>query len=165
MKPSLKEIMAATAAHFGIPVSELMGTSRSQEFSWPRQLAMYLCRHQSCRSYPDIGKFLGDRDHTTILHGTREVERAAEGMEVLSALMAIAAQATAAARVRTERERDLVQELHAGRVFTYMSRPASPPRRVWVPAISVSRGQLRPRVALPSDLTPPSQARKMAARA
>lgn len=156
--------MTATAAHFDISLAGIMGDSRHQKFAWPRQVAMYLCRYQAGRSLTDIGKFLGDRDHTTILHGTREVERAAEGMEVLSALMAIAAQATAAARSRTARERDLVQELHAGRMLTEMARPASPPRRIWVPASSVRRGQHRPRVALPSDLTPPSPARLMAAR-
>jgi hypothetical protein len=165
----LKEIARATAAHFGIPLSELMGDSRLQAFAWPRQVAMFLSREMCGRSFPDIGKFYGDRDHTTILHGSREVERAAYGEEVLAHLMAIAAEATAAARTRASRELDFAQDLHAGRSLVAIYAPAAatapaPSRRVMVPERSLRRPQ-RLRRALPSDLTPPSQARLMGARA
>lgn len=169
MKPSLKEITRAAAQHFGISYADLMGQSREQRFARPRQMVMFLCYDMCGRSYPDIGKFLGGRDHSTILHGCREVERAAYGNEVLSALMAIAAEATAIARVRAARELGLVQALHAGRSLVMLQATKAPPApapswRIMVPERSRTRHQ-RPRQALPSDLAPPSTARLMGARA
>jgi hypothetical protein len=168
VKPSLREIARATATHFGISVADLTGQSRIQHFAWPRQITMFLCYALADRSYPDIGKFLGGRDHTTVMHGCREVERAAFGTEVLADLMVIAAEISAAARARASREMDLVQELHAGRALVavmpdVLACPAHS-RRLFVSERS-RRGPQRPRNALPSDLNPPSLARLMGARA
>jgi chromosomal replication initiator protein len=35
---------------------------------------MYLCKQHTTRSYPDIGRRFGGRDHTTVLHGVRKIE-------------------------------------------------------------------------------------------
>ena len=35
---------------------------------------MYLCKQLTTRSYPDIGRRFGGRDHTTVLHGVRRIE-------------------------------------------------------------------------------------------
>ena len=41
----------------------------------PRQIAMYLCKTLTTRSYPDIGRRFGNRDHTTVLHAVRQIEK------------------------------------------------------------------------------------------
>lgn len=174
MKPSLKELCRAAAAHFRIPVSAVMGDSRLQIYAWPRQMVMFLARDMLGRSLPDIGAFLGGRDHTTILHGCREVERAAEGKEVLSHLMTIAALATSYARERSERDLDLAQDLHAGRCLVAIrARPKAKPKvavvgtpdpRIFVPA-RLLRWPHAPRRLMPSDLRRPTEQQLMGARA
>jgi chromosomal replication initiator protein len=59
--------------YFGISKSELTGTSRSRTFSYPRQVAMYLCRELTDESLPKIGKALGNRDHSTVMHATAKI--------------------------------------------------------------------------------------------
>jgi chromosomal replication initiation ATPase DnaA len=62
--------------HYGVTFDELAGPRRTLPLARARQFAMYamreLCPHMS---YPAIGRLLGGRDHTTILHGCRKVER------------------------------------------------------------------------------------------
>ena len=40
----------------------------------PRQIAMYLAKHMTNRSLPEIGRRFGGRDHTTVMHGVRRIE-------------------------------------------------------------------------------------------
>jgi len=82
---SVSDIQEAVAAHYGIPAIEMRSERRSRAVSWPRQDAMYLARELTPYSYPRLGAFFGNRDHTTILHGVRRVEkRIAESEEYLS---------------------------------------------------------------------------------
>jgi chromosomal replication initiator protein len=37
-------------------------------------MAMYLAKHLTSRSYPEIGKRFGNRDHTTVIHAVRKIE-------------------------------------------------------------------------------------------
>jgi chromosomal replication initiator protein len=73
-----RQIVEAVANHFGVEVSAFEGKSRCRAISRPRQVAMYLLREETGASLPQIGAMLGDRDHTTILHGC---ERIAEMLE------------------------------------------------------------------------------------
>jgi chromosomal replication initiator protein len=52
---------------------DLIRHNRSSNFVWKRQLLMYLLYTDALPSLPAIGKLLGGRDHTTILHGVRKV--------------------------------------------------------------------------------------------
>jgi chromosomal replication initiator protein len=52
-----------------------MSPSRVRRIARPRQIAMYLARQLTKMSYPQIGRRLGGRDHTTILHGNRKIIR------------------------------------------------------------------------------------------
>ena len=60
-------IMAATASHFEIKISDLKSKNRSRRISIPRQIAMYLCREYTKFSLPEIGRLFGGKDHTTVI--------------------------------------------------------------------------------------------------
>jgi len=71
--PTIRSIVAATADHFGVPVIDLMSQRRHKSIVRPRQIAMYLARVITPRSLPDIGRNMGGRDHTTILHAYHKI--------------------------------------------------------------------------------------------
>ena len=64
-------IIQETAEKYQLEVTDITGQSRKPRFVAARQEACYLLR-QAGYSYPQIGRFLGDRDHTTIVHGERK---------------------------------------------------------------------------------------------
>ncbi len=59
--------------YFGISKADLIGASRSKPFSYPRQVAMYLCREITDESLPKIGRAFGGRDHSTVMHATSKI--------------------------------------------------------------------------------------------
>jgi len=59
--------------YFGIARQDLIGSSRSKTFAYPRQVAMYLCREITDESLPKIGKAFGGRDHSTVMHATNKI--------------------------------------------------------------------------------------------
>ncbi len=67
------EIFGAVSKHYGISTSELVGHSRQRELILPRQIAIYLIREQTNKSLPEIGKIMGGKDHTTVLHSQRKI--------------------------------------------------------------------------------------------
>lgn len=69
--PNLATIIAATAVEFDLHPQLLIGPSRRQEYIAPRHLACLLCHELTGASLPMIGRALGNRDHTTIIHGIR----------------------------------------------------------------------------------------------
>ena len=66
-------IMDVVSEHFNVPVAELKGKKRNAEIVLPRQIVMYLCGDMTSESLQNIGKALGGRDHTTIIHGTKKI--------------------------------------------------------------------------------------------
>ena len=68
-------IQRVVAKHYGITRVELLGPSHRQKYSLPRQVAMYLCHVNGTRTLPEIGRRFGGRDHTTVLHAVRKIER------------------------------------------------------------------------------------------
>ena len=66
-------VLRAVAIHYAISIAELKGSSRRRGISDPRQIAMYIITRGVGCSYPKTGMLLGNRDHTTILHGVRMV--------------------------------------------------------------------------------------------
>ena len=59
--------------YFGISKADLVGANRSKVFSYPRQVAMYLCREVTDESLPKIGRAFGGRDHSTVMHATSKI--------------------------------------------------------------------------------------------
>lgn len=70
-----EKIFKTVAAYFSIKYEDLLGQRRNREIVHPRQLAMYLLRHEANFSYPRIGKELGGKDHTTIMHGVEKIQK------------------------------------------------------------------------------------------
>ena len=72
---TVDEIQKTTADHFGLKQADLLSERRTRSIARPRQVAMYLCKLHTTRSYPDIGRRFGGRDHTTVLHGVKKIEQ------------------------------------------------------------------------------------------
>lgn len=72
---SVKNITQITASHFDINPLDLNAKKRTQEIALCRQVAMYLCRNITDLSLPKIGEKFGGRDHTTVLHACKKIER------------------------------------------------------------------------------------------
>ncbi len=73
-KVTIEEIQRKVAEHYNIRLSDMIGPKRVRTIARPRQVAMYLSKHMTTRSLPEIGRRFGGRDHTTIMHGIRKVE-------------------------------------------------------------------------------------------
>lgn len=72
-RPELREIIAAVARHLNIPQTQLKSGSRRQSVVFARNLVVYLAREISAATYEEIGRALGGRDHTTIIHSYRKL--------------------------------------------------------------------------------------------
>ncbi len=66
-------IINVVSEHFGITPSDLTSQKRSKDMVFPRQITMYLCGDMTTESLQSIGKALGGRDHTTIIHGIKKI--------------------------------------------------------------------------------------------
>jgi chromosomal replication initiator protein len=71
---TIEEIKRKVADHFQLKVADLESPNRSRSIVRPRQIAMYLSRVLTPRSFPEIGKRFGDRDHTTVMHAVTTVK-------------------------------------------------------------------------------------------
>jgi len=69
------QIIAQTAAYFGVSIEELTGPSRGRHLVTGRQIAMYLCRELTDLSLPKIGAQFGNRDHTTVMYADRKINQ------------------------------------------------------------------------------------------
>jgi len=70
---SPSKILDAVAEFYEIPLQEIIEGGRKKELVKPRQIAMYLLREELKESYPAIGKKLGGRDHTTVIHACEKI--------------------------------------------------------------------------------------------
>lgn len=66
-------IINVVSEHFGIKPEDIVSKKRNEEFALPRQIVMYLCRQLTDLSLDNIGKFLGKKDHTTVMHGVDKI--------------------------------------------------------------------------------------------
>ena len=73
--PTGTEILEVTATTYGHALADLQGPGRVQPLATHRQVAMYLCRELTDLSLPKIGKVLGGRDHTTVMHGIKKIKK------------------------------------------------------------------------------------------
>jgi chromosomal replication initiator protein len=75
---SIEDIIKKVSSHFNIKVTDLKSPKRLKAVVLPRQVAMYLARQLTTSSYPEIGERFGGKDHSTIIHAIRKVERMME---------------------------------------------------------------------------------------
>lgn len=68
-------IKETVAKYFSIEKDDLSGNKRSNDIAFPRQISMYLCREIANMSYPQIGIDFGGRDHSTVMHACRKIEK------------------------------------------------------------------------------------------
>src|SRR6266581_1478990 len=80
-------IQQTVAAHFGLKMSELRSKQRQRALVFPRQVAMYLCRELTDASLPEIGRYFGGRDHTTVLHACAKIAHMEETDESVARLL------------------------------------------------------------------------------
>ncbi len=72
---TIDEIQRRVSEHFRIRHAEMVSARRAREVARPRQIAMYLAKQLTPRSLPEIGRRFGGRDHTTVIHAVRQIER------------------------------------------------------------------------------------------
>ena len=72
---SIDEIQQRTSTVLGLPRSDLVSPRRNRRLVYARQVAMYLCRELTDHSLPAIAQQFGGRDHTTVLHAHRKIQR------------------------------------------------------------------------------------------
>jgi chromosomal replication initiator protein len=94
-KPSIPNIQAAVAAHFGLSVDDLESPARSARLAVPRQIAMYLARELGSGSLQEIGGAFGGRNHTTVVHACTQVKRRASQDKSFGAQLSALRQAIA----------------------------------------------------------------------
>jgi chromosomal replication initiator protein len=72
---SIDEIQSRVSEHYRIRKAEMTSARRAREVARPRQVAMYLSKQLTPRSLPEIGRRFGGRDHTTVIHAVRQIEK------------------------------------------------------------------------------------------
>lgn len=72
---TVEEIQKAVSLHFNIKISDLKSAKRLKALVLPRQIAMYLSRQLTSSSYPEIGDRFGGKDHSTIIHAIKKIEK------------------------------------------------------------------------------------------
>jgi chromosomal replication initiator protein len=76
--PTVAACMALAARAYGAGIGDLVGQSRRSALVRPRHIAMWIARRATNQSLPQIGRAFGGRDHTTVLHAVRRIERLRE---------------------------------------------------------------------------------------
>lgn len=72
---TVENIQKTICEFFNIRIGDLKAKRRTQNIALPRQVAMYLCRKHTETSFPAIGDKFGGRDHSTVIHASKTIER------------------------------------------------------------------------------------------
>lgn len=72
---TIENIQKTICDHFNLKIADLKAKRRTKNIALPRQLAMYLCRKYTSTSFPAIGNKFGGRDHSTVIHASKAIER------------------------------------------------------------------------------------------
>ena len=75
---TIEEIQRAVVEHFQLKMSDMQSARRARAVARPRQVAMYLAKQLTPRSLPEIGKKFGGRDHTTVMHAVKQIDKLCE---------------------------------------------------------------------------------------
>ena len=71
----VRRIQRIVSDYFQISVEDIRSKKRSSNISFPRQIAMYLCREMTTESFPKIGIEFGGKDHSTVMHSVDKIEK------------------------------------------------------------------------------------------
>ena len=72
---TIEQIQKVTAGYYKIRVSDILSTKRDKKNTLPRHMAMALCKDLTNNSLPSIGDGFGGRDHTTVLHANKKIQK------------------------------------------------------------------------------------------
>lgn len=72
-KPRISEILECVCAFYRVRQIDVIGSRRTAAVMLPRQVAFYLCRRLTGLSFPQIGRRIGGRDHTTAIHSYNKI--------------------------------------------------------------------------------------------
>jgi len=86
-KVTIESIQKATAEQFGLRLVEIKAKNNSRAIVYPRQIAMYLAKHLTEASLPEIGRQFGGKHHTTVLHSVEKIDEARKSDKDLNRLI------------------------------------------------------------------------------
>ncbi len=84
---TIQQIQKLVASTYKLTNEELVSKNNSRNISHPRQVAMYLCKHLTKHSYPEIGRAFGGKHHTTVMHSVEKIETLVATDETLQRLI------------------------------------------------------------------------------
>jgi chromosomal replication initiator protein len=86
-KVNIDQIQKAVAEQFGLRVAEIKAKNNSRAIVYPRQIAMYLSKHLTEASLPEIGRQFGGKHHTTVMHSIDKIEETRKADKDLNRLL------------------------------------------------------------------------------
>jgi chromosomal replication initiator protein len=84
---TIQQIQKLVASTYKLTNEELLSKNNARQISHPRQVAMYLCKHLTKHSYPEIGRAFGGKHHTTVMHSVEKIEALVATDETLQRLI------------------------------------------------------------------------------
>lgn len=72
-KSQMATILRTVCIFYDVPKNAIISHRRNARIVRPRQICMHLCKTRTIASFPEIGQFLGNRDHTTVLYGAGKI--------------------------------------------------------------------------------------------
>jgi chromosomal replication initiator protein len=84
---TIQQIQKAVASTYKLTIEELISKNNARQISHPRQVAMYLCKHLTKHSFPEIGRAFGGKHHTTVMHSVEKIETLVATDETLQRLI------------------------------------------------------------------------------
>jgi chromosomal replication initiator protein len=84
---TMQQIQKLVASTYKLTREELISKNNARHISHPRQVAMYLCKHLTKHSYPEIGRAFGGKHHTTVIHSVEKIESLVTTDETLQRLI------------------------------------------------------------------------------
>lgn len=72
---TIERIARTVASRYKLTVDEIKSKNNSRAISFPRQIAMYLCKRLTNHSFPEIGREFGGKHHTTVMHSCEKIEQ------------------------------------------------------------------------------------------
>ena len=83
----ITRIQRIVAEYFQISVEDIKSKKRAANITFPRQIAMYLCRNVTDESFPKIGMEFGGKDHSTVMHSVEKIEKEIKNNEELKKII------------------------------------------------------------------------------
>jgi len=90
IKPKIIDIpliMDTVSNYFGLRIEDMKSKKRTRELSYPRHIAMFLCRELTDQSLPKVGEAFGGRDHTTVIHGCEKIASESRTDQTLKSIL------------------------------------------------------------------------------